>query len=278
MLATDLEDLLLDMGARVRALPRETMDITDPASVERHLSGADVLVNCAAYTAVDQAEEDEATAHLINATGPQVLAQAATVAGVRLVHISTDYVFAGDARVPYKETDHVAPQGAYGRTKAAGERAVIDAGGNPLIVRTAWLYGEHGACFPKTIARLARERGAVSVVSDQIGQPTWTRDLSQFIVDLVAADAPSGIYHGTSQGQASWFDFAREVVTSAGLGDVVSPVTTADFPRPAPRPAWSVLGHEASEALGVPTIGDWRERWHAAAPAVLGLELHPDEE
>ncbi len=271
MLATDLERTLLERGARVRALPKEALDITDPASVARGLLSADVVVNCAAYTAVDAAEDNEAEAMAINGTGPHLLAQACTEAGLRLVHLSTDYVFAGDATEPYAEHATPDPRSAYGRTKAAGERGVIDAGGEHLIVRTAWLYGAAGNCFPKTIARAGAERGALTVVDDQVGQPTWTRDLADFLIALVEAQAPGGIYHGTASGRTSWFKFAQEVCLSAGLGDIVSPVSSAEYSRPAPRPAWSVLGHGASEALGVPSIGDWRERWHVAAPEVLGL-------
>lgn len=272
MLATDLVDQLERKGARVRALSKESLDITDAAAVSRALAGVDILVNCAAYTAVDAAERDEATAHRINAEAAGTLAQACVVAGVKLIHLSTDYVFAGDASSPYAEFDRVAPQGAYGRSKAAGERAVIDAGGDHYIVRTAWLYGAAGSCFPKTIAKAGAERGALEVVEDQLGQPTWTRDVSDFIIALVEADAPTGIYHGTSSGQTSWFEFAREVCSSAGFGDIVSPVPSSAYPRPAPRPAWSVLGHAAHESLGIPSIGNWLERWRVAAPEVLGLE------
>jgi dTDP-4-dehydrorhamnose reductase len=269
MLASDMVRRLEESGAFVCALTREQLDITDADAVSRAVNGADVVVNCAAYTAVDAAEDDEATALQINAYGPGLLAAASAAAGARLVHVSTDYVFAGDAREPYAEDAPMNPQGAYGRTKAAGERAVAAARGDHLIVRTAWLYGATGPCFPKTIAKAGAERGSLQVVNDQTGQPTWTQDLADFIIALVDARAPSGIYHGTSAGQATWFEFAREICLSAGLGDIVTPVPTSAYPRPAPRPAWSVLGHEASEALGVASIGDWRDRWREAAPSVL---------
>lgn len=272
MLATDLLETLQAKGVRARALPKEALDITDPESVARGISGADVVVNCAAYTAVDAAEEDQAEAHAINGEGPRILAQACVVEGALLVHLSTDYVFAGDASEPYKTNAPVDPRSAYGRTKAAGERAVIDAGGRHLIVRTAWLYGAAGPCFPKTIAKAGAERGALQVVDDQVGQPTWTRDLSQFIVALVEAEVPTGIYHGTSSGQASWFDFAREICLTASLGEIVSPVPSSAYARPAPRPAWSVLDHSAHEDLGVPSIGPWLDRWKAAGPEVLDLD------
>jgi dTDP-4-dehydrorhamnose reductase len=230
---------------------------------------ADLVINCAAYTAVDAAEENEDVALEINATGPAHLEAACAASGARLVHISTDYVFAGDATAPYAEDAPMAPSGAYGRPKAAGETAVRDSGANALIVRTAYLYGRGGPCFPKTIARAGRARGALTVVDDQIGQPTWTRDVAAFILRLLAADAPAGTYHATSSGQASWFEFAREIVASAGLGDIVSPIDSGAYAAKAPRPSWSVLGHEASQRVGVEGIGDWRERWAEAAPEVL---------
>jgi dTDP-4-dehydrorhamnose reductase len=272
MLATDLLETLLAMGVRARALPKEALDITEPESVARGIAGADIVVNCAAYTAVDPAEADEAMAHLVNAEGAGILAQACVVEGTLLVHLSTDYVLAGTATEPYPVNAPLAPTNAYGRTKAAGERAVVDAGGRHLIVRTAWLYGAAGPCFPKTIARVGAEKGALEVVDDQVGQPTWTRDLSHYIVALVERDAPTGVYHGTSSGQTTWFEFAQEVCASAGLGDIVKPVPASANPRPATRPAWSVLDHSAHEALGVTSIGPWRERWKAAAAEVLGLD------
>jgi dTDP-4-dehydrorhamnose reductase len=269
MLATDMVDELVGAGVRVRSLTREELDVTIAESITGGIGDAQIVVNCAAYTAVDAAEDDEAAAHLLNATAPGLLAQACTQAGARLVHVSTDYVFAGDAAEPYSEHAATDPQGAYGRTKAAGERAVLDARGDHLIIRTAWLYGAAGPCFPKTIAKAGAERGSLSVVDDQIGQPTWTRDLARFIIDLVGADVPPGIYHGTASGQASWYEFAKAICTSAGLGDIVTPVPSSAYPRPAPRPAWSVLGHDAHERLGVASIGQWDERWRAAAAEVL---------
>ncbi len=226
-------------------------------------------MNCAAYTAVDRAEEEEPLALAINGDGAGHVARVASKRGARFVHISTDYVFAGNATEPYAELAARAPLSAYGRTKAAGERAVEGSAADYLIVRTAWLYGEHGPCFPKTIARAGAERGSLTVVDDQLGQPTWTRDLSDFIIRLVVADAPSGIYHGTSSGQASWFEFARAIVVSKGLGEIVSPTDSSSFVRPAPRPAWSVLAHGSARSVGVEPIGDWRERWEAAAERVL---------
>lgn len=270
MLATDVIDALRAAGASHLTLTdREELDILDADAVAAAVAQADLVINCAAYTAVDAAEEDEALALAINATGPAHLAAACAAHGARLVHISTDYVFAGDATEPYAEDSPMAPQGAYGRTKATGETAVRTSGADALILRTAYLYGRGGPCFPKTIAKAGKARGALTVVDDQIGQPTWTRDVAAFMVRLLEADAPAGTYHATSAGQCSWFDFAREIVASAGLGDIVFPTDSSAYAAKAPRPAWSVLGHQANEKLGIEGIGDWRERWEAAASEVL---------
>jgi len=271
MLGTDLVDLLRSRGHEVTAATRATADLRDPEAVHALVAGHDVVVNCAAWTAVDDAETHEAEALETNGVVPDILARAVAETRGRLVQISTDYVFDGTATSPYAEDARTAPQSAYGRTKAAGEEAVREAlPDRHYVVRTAWLYGAHGGCFPRTIARVARERGAVSVVEDQVGQPTWTSDVADLVVRLVEADAPAGTYHATSSGQCSWFELAQAVVASAGLDPaVVTPTTSDAFVRPAPRPAYSVLGHGALERAGVTPIGDWRERWEAAAPVVL---------
>lgn len=269
MLAADLVEALRQRGIEPVVTDRDDLDITDPGQVAAGLGDADVVVNCAAYTAVDRAEQEEDLALHINGEGPRVLAAHCAATGARLVHLSTDYVFSGDAVSPYAEDAPRDPRSAYGRTKAAGEEAIEASGADAIIVRTAWLYGRGGPCFPKTIARAGRERGALEVVNDQIGQPTWTRDVARVILDLLAADAPAGAYHATSGGRTSWYEFAREVVASAGLGDIVTPCASSDYPRPAPRPAYSVLGHGALERAGVALIGDWRERWAIAADEVL---------
>lgn len=270
MLAADVIDALRSAGATNLTLTdRDELDILDAAAVSAAVAQADLVINCAAYTAVDAAEENEDLAFGINASGPANLAAACADSGARLVHISTDYVFSGNASEPYSEDAPMDPAGAYGRTKAAGETAVRDSGADALILRTAYLYGRGGPCFPKTIAKAGKARGALSVVDDQIGQPTWTRDVAAFIVRLLEADAPAGTYHATSAGQCSWFDFAREIVASAGLGDIVSPTDSSAYAAKAPRPAWSVLGHGASEALGIEGLGNWRDRWTAASAEVL---------
>ena len=168
----------------------------------------------------------------------------------------------------------MSPESAYGRTKAAGEQAVREElPDHHLILRTAWLYGAAGICFPKTIVRLAKERGSLSVVDDQRGQPTWTRDLSQLILRLIAADVPSGTYHGTSSGDCTWFDFARASVAATGLDpEVISPTDSAAFPRPAKRPAYSVLAHDALRHVRIDPIGPWEERWRDASTEVLSAQ------
>ncbi|KQY47492.1 dTDP-4-dehydrorhamnose reductase [Cellulomonas sp. Root137] len=270
MLGQDLVRRLTDDGHEVTAADRAQLDISDEAAVDGAVRGHDVVVNCAAWTAVDDAETQEAAAFTINATGAALLARAARAAGARSVQISTDYVFDGAADAPYPEDGALAPRSAYGRTKAAGEWAVRASNDDHFVVRTAWLYGAGGPCFPKTIARVARERGGLDVVADQVGQPTWTVDLADLVVRLVTAGAPSGTYHGTSSGSASWHGFAQAVVGAAGLDPaIVRPTTSEAFVRPAPRPAYSVLGHDALVHAGVAPIADWRERWGVAAPTVL---------
>jgi dTDP-4-dehydrorhamnose reductase len=273
MLGTDATALLGDHGHDVVGVDLGDLELTDATAVKAALEDVDVVVNCAAWTAVDDAETREDDALVANATIPQVLAGAAAATGTRLVHISTDYVFAGDATSPYDEDAPMEPRSAYGRTKAAGETAVRQAlPDGHLIVRTAWLYGAHGNCFPKTIARVAAERGSISVVDDQVGQPPWTRDVADLIARLVEADAPAGTYHATSGGETSWFGFAQRVVAAAGLDpSIVTPTDSAAFVRPAPRPAYSVLGHGALKRLGVTPIGDWAGRWEQASVEVLGL-------
>lgn len=271
MLGQDLVTLLEGRGHEVTAVARDTLDITDPAAVAGSAQGHDVVANVAAYTSVDAAEEQEGTAFTVNAVGPQLLARAARASGARMVQISTDYVFDGYATSPYAEEAPVAPRSAYGRTKAAGEWAVRAENPDHLIVRTGWLYGAKGGCFPKTIARVAAEKGGLDVVDDQVGQPTWTADLADLVERLVAAGAPAGIYHGTSSGQTSWHGFAQAAVATAGLDpQIVRPTTSEAFVRPAPRPAYSVLGHDSFAAAGVQPIGDWVERWQRAGAEVLG--------
>lgn len=271
MLGTDVVAALRERGHDVRGLPRAELDITDADAVGAAVRDTQVVINCAAWTAVDDAEEHEGEAFMLNAVAPQLLARAARSAGAAILQVSTDYVFDGTAQEPYAEEAPLAPRSAYGRTKAAGEWAVRAANPHHWVVRTAWLYGEHGSCFPKTIARLAADRDELRVVADQLGAPTWTRDVASQIGALLDGGAPWGVYHATSSGTASWFDLASAVVVATGSAARVLPTTTEKFPRPAPRPAWSVLGHERWHEAGIAPIGHWRARWEAAAPVVLGI-------
>jgi len=263
--------VLEERGMHVTAPGRAALDITDEQSVEAAVRGHDVVLNCAAWTAVDDAETHPDEAFAANVTGPRLLARAAGRHGALLVQVSTDYVFDGHATSPYAETAPVGPRSAYGRTKAAGEQAVRDELPDyHLVVRSGWVYGAHGRCFPKTIARLARERGVVDVVDDQFGQPTWTRDIADFVLRLVKSEVPAGTYHATSSGETNWFGFAQEVVEAAGMDrSVVRAVSSSAFSSTAPRPSYSVLGHDALQGLGIAPIGDWRARWKLAAAEVL---------
>ena len=259
-------------GREVTALGRAELDVTDLDAVRVALAGHDVVINAAAYTKVDDAEEDETTALLINGTGAGNLARVAAENGATLVQVSTDYVFDGTATTPYAEDEVRKPVSAYGRTKAEGERLALDLGPErTYIVRTAWLYGKNGGNFAKTMLKLAAARDELTVVDDQVGQPTWTLDLAKQIVALLDADAPAGIYHGTNAGSTSWFGFARAVFAEGGLDpERVLPTTSADFVRPAPRPAYSVLGHDAWQTAGVAPMRPWRE---ALAEAVASGAL-----
>lgn len=259
MLGQDLLSALA--GADVTALSRADLDITDPAAVSAVIRQGDVVVNCAAWTAVDDAETQEAAAFAVNAVGPQLLARACAAVGARLVQPSTDYVFDGTATTPYPVDAPAAPRSAYGRTKVAGEWAVrAELPHGHWILRTAWLYGEHGPSFVRTMARLEADREFVDVVDDQHGQPTWTRDLAERIVALVEADAPAGTYHACASGRTSWHGLAAEVFTLLGADPArVRPTTSAAFVRPAPRPAFSVLDLTAWDKAGLAPMRDWRE-------------------
>ena len=259
MLGRDLQTALA--GREVTALGRTDLDVTDAAAVAAAVDGHDVVVNCAAYTKVDDAEAHEDDAYAVNALGAGNLAKAAAAVGAKLVQVSTDYVFDGHATAPYAESTPRAPISAYGRTKAAGEELVLEHNpGRSYIVRTAWLYGEHGPNFAKTMLALAASRETWSVVDDQLGQPTWTADLAAQIVALLDADAPAGVYHGTNSGSATWFEFARAVLEESGLDpERITPTDSSAFVRPAPRPAYSVLGHAAWAAAGLAEMRPWRE-------------------
>jgi dTDP-4-dehydrorhamnose reductase len=239
--------------------------VADLAARARQEGRAPVVLNAAAYTAVDAAEAEEERAFAVNADGPRVLAAACASRRVPLVHVSTDYVFPGDADRPYLPGDRLGPRSAYGRTKAAGEDAVLGSGASSWVVRTSWVYGATGANFVKTMARLESERETLSVVDDQHGTPTWAADLAGGLVELAGLIATGGgpadrVLHCTGGGETTWFGFARAIFTELGADpERVQPCTTEDFPRPAPRPAYSVLSNEAWTAAGLTPLRRWEE-------------------
>ncbi len=270
MLGRDLQHVLADRA--VTALGRGELDISNRDAAERAVAGHDVIINCAAYTRVDDAETHEDEAFAVNAAGAANLARAAAVHGAKLVQLSTDYVFDGSATTPYAEDHPRHPISAYGRTKAEGEVSSLALNpGATWVVRTAWTYGAHGPNFPATMLRLAATNDTVSVVNDQSGQPTWTMDVARRIVQMLDKGLSPGVYHATSSGQTTWFEFAQEIFRAAGLDPQrVTPTTSAAFVRPAPRPAYSVLGHDGWIRSGMEPIRNWREALaDAAAQGVL---------
>jgi dTDP-4-dehydrorhamnose reductase len=270
-LGADLLRVLAGTGHETVGLTRAELDVADPAAVEKAVVDArpDVVLNAAGYTAVDAAEADEQAAAAVNATGPATLAQVCALHGGRLLHVSTDYVFAGDASSPYEVGAPTGPRSAYGRTKLAGERAVRELlPERSWVVRTAWVYGETGGNFVRTMVRLAGERDTLDVVDDQHGSPTWSRDLAAGLVALATSAAgpvPPGTYHCTNSGSTTWCGLARAVFEELGADPRrIRPVHTAAIPRPAPRPAYSVLSDASWRAVGLPPLRPWRDALRAA--------------
>jgi dTDP-4-dehydrorhamnose reductase len=242
----------------VTALTKDELDIRDAAAVRAVVAAErpQAIINCAGWTDVDGAESHEEAALELNGLAPGILAQGASAHGARLVHVSTDYVFDGNATRPYVESDATAPGSAYGRTKLAGERAVAAAGPEHAIARTAWLFGAGGHNFVATMLSLvAGGRDEVAVVSDQIGSPTYAGHVALALVEIVERGL-AGVLHTAGAGSCSWNELARETFAQAGLSATVTSVTSEQFPRPAPRPAWSVLASERPEA---PRLPPWRE-------------------
>jgi dTDP-4-dehydrorhamnose reductase len=259
MLGQDVRSAADAAGHDALALSHLELDITDAAVVREAISVAepDAVVNCAAWTDVDGAEEEELDATTVNGAGAGRLARAAAAAGAWTVHVSSDYVFDGSKRDPYLESDPTGPISAYGRSKLAGELEVaLHARGSHTIVRSSWLFGAGGPCFPATILRLAAERDELSVVDDQVGCPTFTGHLARALL-VLAEQRPLGIVHVAGGGSCSWFEFATEIVSSARLQCDVRPCSTRDMPRPARRPAYSVLGSERGGFA--PVLRPWRE-------------------
>jgi dTDP-4-dehydrorhamnose reductase len=245
MFATDLVKVLRAHDENVEAVTRAQLDLTDPVACLQVTEDFDVVVNAAAWTDVDAAESREGEAFLVNAVGASNIARSAARNGATIVHVSTDYVFSGRSTEPYRVDAPLAPINAYGRTKAAGEWAVRADCDESYVVRTAWLYGDAGRSFVGSILRLAGERDHIEVVDDQQGQPTWTRDLADYVHGLVSSGAPFGTYHGTSTGSTTWYGLAQEIFRIRGLDPSrVRPTTAADFVRAASRPAYSVLQND----------------------------------
>jgi dTDP-4-dehydrorhamnose reductase len=273
----ELQRALAPLG-EVVAVDRQQLNLADVDSIRqavRHI-GPDLIVNAGAYTAVDKAEEDQATAMAVNGVAPGVLAEEAKRLGAAIIHYSTDYVFDGEKGSPYEEIDAPNPQGVYGATKLAGEKAVAAAGAPHLMLRTAWVYGLRGKNFLLTMLRLAGERDELRVVDDQIGAPTWSRMIADATAAIVAQghghggiarllSDRGGLYHLTAGGQTSWFGFASAIVAHAAKQPRMTPITTAEYPLPATRPAYSVMSNARLERV----FGIRLPAWDAALEMCL---------
>lgn len=268
-----LSSLAAGQGREVLAHSSSQWDITDPAAAERIVRRGDVVINGAAYTNVDGAETDEAGAFAVNEAGPGHLARACARAGAQLIHVSTDYVFNGDfggaAPRPYEPSDQTAPQGVYARSKAAGEQAVLAALPEAVVVRTAWVYtGGAGKDFVAVMRRLAAGDGPVDVVDDQTGSPTYVGDLAEALLQIVDDRVPGPILHAANEGAVSRFEQARAVFEECGADPArVRPVSTEQFPRPAPRPPYTALSGGQSAAAGLRPLRPWRPALVAALAA-----------
>jgi dTDP-4-dehydrorhamnose reductase len=264
--------------AFARGMTRADLDVTDAFAVRDVVHEwvrvvrsdspfhTPVVVNTAAYTAVDDAESDEDAAYAVNAAGPALLSKVCAENGMQLLHVSTDYVFPGTSKTPYEPTDQTAPRTAYGRTKLQGERAILSL--HPTgswIVRSSWLYGGDHTHFVRTMTSLERTRETVSVVDDQVGSPTWVADLASGLLELSRSQVPAGVLHASNAGEVSWYGFARAIFEEIGTDPArVLPTTTAAFPRPAKRPTYSVLSQKAWRAAGLQPLRGWRPALAAA--------------
>ena len=259
-LGGDVADAGRALGHAVAAAGHAACDITDPEAVERAISTSrpDAVINCAGWTRVDAAETHEAEAELVNANAAGIVAGACAAAGLRLCHISTDYVFDGEATEPIDERAVPAPRSAYGRSKLHGEIAVRDRCPDHLIVRTSWLYGRDGPNFVLTMLGLAAERREVRVVADQQGAPTWTGHLAPAVLRLVEI-APPGTYHLTNGGITTWHGLALAAIRGRGMDTGVVPISTAEYPTAATRPAYSVLDNRRWRELGEPPLPPWED-------------------
>ena len=261
----------LQQRGTVMALGREEANLNDPqtcADAIRHHS-PDAVINAAAYTAVDQAEDEEVIATVINGDAPTAMAKACAELGIPFVHISTDYVFEGTGQAPWQPQDQTAPQNAYGRSKLAGETGIADCGGTYVILRTSWVVSAHGANFIKTMLRLSETRGALNIVGDQIGGPTPARDIAltclQIAEQLIQEPSKSGIYHFSGTPDVSWADFADAIFEQAGKSVAIIPIPTTDYPTPAQRPLNSRMDCKTTERA----FGIERPDWVAGLKTIL---------
>ncbi|MBU5444362.1 dTDP-4-dehydrorhamnose reductase [Paenibacillus sp. MSJ-34] len=259
-LGTDVAAIFKQNGHDVIDLDRSKLDIANQQACNDIISASqpDVIVHCAAYTAVDAAESEEDQAYLVNAVGSRNIAVAAEKTGAKVCYLSTDYVFDGTSTEPYREYDSTNPQTVYGKSKRAGEQLVQTLCSRYFIVRTSWVYGKNGNNFVKTMLKLGREKPSLQVVHDQIGSPTYTVDLATFLLELVATEK-YGVYHASNTGNCSWYEFAKAIFEEAGMETEVRPCTTAEFPRPAPRPKNSVLDHGSIRTNGFEDLRQWRD-------------------
>jgi dTDP-4-dehydrorhamnose reductase len=259
-LGQELVRQLQQTNFELYSFTKSDLDITNENIVNEVITKIkpDIIINAAAYTKVDQAEVEEETAYLVNAFGQRNLAVAAEKVGAKICYISTDYVFDGNSTVPYREYDQTNPLGVYGKSKLVGEELTKSLCSRYFIVRTAWVYGEFGQNFVKTMLRLAKEKEEIGVVNDQIGAPTYTVDLARFIIELVQTEK-FGIYHCTNSGSCSWYEFAKAIFEESNISVKVNPITTEQFPRPAERPKYSVLDNFAMKVNGFPMLRHWRE-------------------
>jgi len=270
MFGSEMKAHLMSIGEKVEGFNRRNIDLgLSEQLLASKIEGFDVVVNAVAYTAVDEAEQEAEIANRINGDFPGKLARACALAAARFIHISTDYVFDGSAGSPISPLQNLTPLNAYGRSKALGERLVSESGADFVILRTAWLYGGNGNCFPRTIAKKLLMGDSVSVVSDQFGQPTWTKDLAEVALAHSLNSYGEQIVHAVSSGEASWYEFALAINNSLleSQDSEIRPVRSKNYETTAKRPMYSVLDN--SKTIG-PIIGNWLDRWKIAAPDVIG--------
>ncbi|MCI9073740.1 MAG: dTDP-4-dehydrorhamnose reductase [Lachnospiraceae bacterium] len=259
-LGHDVVKELEKRGIEAVGVDIQEMDITDEASVSRVIRGEspDAVIHCAAYTAVDAAEENEDLCRRVNADGPRYIAKVCRDLDIKMIYISTDYVFSGQGEKPWEPEDEKAPQSVYGRTKYEGELAVQELLEKYFIVRIAWVFGVNGRNFVKTMLKLSENHDVITVVNDQFGSPTYTYDLARLLVDMVLTDK-YGVYHATNEGICSWYDFARAIFEEAGISMTVKPVSTAEYGAKASRPANSRMSKDKLEENGFERLPDWRD-------------------